>query len=53
MQTNKKSFLTMKKTAAIIAAVCTTLPFSAAHAIHYNGPLVVDANYIKKHGGVI
>jgi parallel beta-helix repeat protein len=45
--------LPVKKIAALVAAVCSFLPFSAAYAIHYNGPLVVDAHYIKKHGGVI
>jgi parallel beta-helix repeat protein len=38
-------------TAAIIAL--TILPASAAYAIHYSGPIYVDANYVKKHGNVI
>jgi parallel beta-helix repeat protein len=40
------------KTAAAMLAL-TVLPATSAFAIHYNGPLYVDANYINKHGNVI
>jgi hypothetical protein len=41
------------KTIVAILLTGTLLPFSSAYAIHYQGPLVVDANYVKKHGSVI
>jgi hypothetical protein len=44
--------LRVKKIAALVAAVSIFYPFTA-NAIHYNGPLLVDAKYIKKHGSVI
>jgi hypothetical protein len=45
--------LPVKQIAALVAAVCVIFPFNTAYAIHYNSPLVVDANYLKKHGSVI
>jgi parallel beta-helix repeat protein len=40
-------------TLATTMLTCALLPFSNAYAIHYQGPLVVDSNYVKKHGNVI
>jgi hypothetical protein len=38
---------------AALTLACVILPFSNAYAIHYHGPLVVDAAYVKKHGTTI
>ena len=42
----------LNKTAAAVIALAV-LPATSAFAIHYNGPLYVDATYLKKHGNVI
>jgi hypothetical protein len=37
----------------LVSLVISAIPFTSAYAIIYQGPLVVDKDYIKKHGNVI
>jgi hypothetical protein len=47
----KRQIVTGRKT--LVTFIAAFIPLTAAFAIHPQGPLLVDNNYVKKHGAVI